>query len=60
MIARDDVVGQPTDRGIVLPVPIKPAGQISIRAVLPGGRRLAWLMPLCISPNSVQILPPQP
>lgn len=43
MIARDDVVGQPTDQGIVLPVPIKPAGQISIRAVLPGGRRLEAL-----------------
>lgn len=39
MIVLDDVVGQPRAPGIVLPVPVKPAGQISIRAVLPGERR---------------------
>ena len=43
MIVLDDVVGQPRDPGLVLPVPIRTAGQISIRAVLPDGRRLEAL-----------------
>lgn len=43
MIVLDDVVGQPPDQGLVLPVPIRTAGQISIKALLPGGRRLEAL-----------------
>lgn len=43
MIVLDDVVGQPPDPGLVLPVPIRTAVQISIRAVLPDGRLLGAL-----------------
>jgi hypothetical protein len=38
MIVLDDVVGQPRDPGLVLPVPIRTAVQISIKAALPDGR----------------------
>lgn len=48
MIVLDDVVGQPRAPGIVLPVPVKPAGQISIRAVLPDGRRLEALQEVSV------------
>lgn len=43
MIVLDDVVGQPRDPGLVLPLPIRTAVQIFIRAVLPDERRLEAL-----------------
>lgn len=43
MIVRDDLVGQPPDPVLVLPVPIRTALQISMKALLPGERRLEAL-----------------
>lgn len=43
MIVLDDVAGQPPDPWLVLLVPIRTAVQISMKALLPGERRLEAL-----------------
>jgi hypothetical protein len=43
MIVLEDVVGQTRAPELVLPVPIRTAGQISMKAVLPVGRPLEAL-----------------
>ena len=48
MIVLDDLVGQPPDPVLVLPVPIRTAVQISMKTVLPHGRRFEALQEVSV------------